>query len=301
MRMVSLPKTELMVSRLCLGTVNFGTTLNQAEAQRMMSAFFEQGGNFIDTAHVYSDWIPGVKSRSEKIIGQALRHMDRKKIVLSTKGAHYDLQTPKISRVTPEQIVGDLNESLECLKTDYIDLYFLHRDNPAVPVGEIMDCLEEQRQKGKFRYAGCSNWTLPRVMEAQAYAKAEGMPGFRVNQLMWSLAEINRDKVPADYVLMDDATMAYTARSAMSIMCFSAQAKGYFTKRWLGERLKPDVSQAYSNPKNDETYKKITALGDAAKITQYCLHYFETQPVTAIPIVSCNSLQQLNECCNAFS
>lgn len=227
MRRVKLPKTELTVSRLCLGTVNFGTALNPNEAREMMDAFFEKGGNLVDTAHVYSDWVPGVRSRSEKVIGKALKGMDRKSVVLSTKGAHYDLHAPKISRVVPAQIVRDLDESLECLDTDYIDLYFLHRDNPAMPVGEIMDCLEEQRRMGKFRYAGCSNWTLPRVMETQAYAEAKGMPGFLVNQLMWSLAEVNRSEIPADYVLMDDATMAYTLRSSMSILCFSAQAKGY--------------------------------------------------------------------------
>ena len=165
MKKVQLTGTDITVSRICMGAVNFGAALSEANARKMMDAFLEKGGNFVDTAHVYSNWILGERSRSEKIIGRMLGNYDRKQIIISTKGAHFDLLRPSVSRVTPKSIIKDLGESLEYLRTDYIDLYFLHRDNPDIPVGEIMDCMEEQRRKGLFRYAGCSNWTLPRLAE----------------------------------------------------------------------------------------------------------------------------------------
>lgn len=301
MKKVQLPGTEMTVSRLCLGTVNFGAGLSDADSRQVLDAFLARGGNFIDTAHVYSDWIAGEKSRSEKLLGRALAQYDRKQIFLSTKGAHYDFQSPSVSRVTPADIERDLLESLENLRTDTIDLYFLHRDNPAIPVGEIMDCMEEQRRQGRFRYAGCSNWTLTRLAEAQRYARQKGIQGFSVNQLMWSLAEINRDQIPADYVLMDQMTMDFTRQEEMGIMCFTSLAKGYFTKRFLGAPLKADVSRVYENAENDQRFAPLAKLGDPTRITQRCLTYFQEQPVTAIPIVTFSSLSQLAECCDAFA
>lgn len=300
MRMVQLPRTDLTVSRLCLGAVNFGAPVPQGDVEAMLDAFLEQGGNFVDTAHVYSDWRIGPRSKSEKMLGKALRRIDRKRLVISTKGGHYNLLRPSVSRVTPKDIVHDLDESLEFLGTDYVDLYFLHRDNEQIPVGELMDCLEEQRRLGKIRHLGCSNWTLPRVKEARMYADKAGIPGFAVNQVMWSLAQINPGSVPADLVLMDEETRRYSAESDMGVMCYTALAKGYFTKRFRGDSLKKSLTDVYANPANDETYTRLAALGDPVRITQACLRFFEDQPLTAIPIVSCGGLEQLSDCMGAF-
>ena len=157
--------TDLSVSKLCMGTVNFGTTLTQEQSHAHLDRFMEHGGNFLDTAHVYSNWIPGETSRSEKIIGSWLKRQNRRDVILCTKGGHHHHANPGISRVTPEQLRIDLAESLDYLKTDYIDLYMLHRDNPALPVSEIMDCLSEFVADGRVRYLACSNWTAARTAE----------------------------------------------------------------------------------------------------------------------------------------
>ena len=300
MEKVLFPGTDLEVSRLCLGTVNYGVTLDQSGVNAQLEAFLSMGGNFVDTAHVYSNWLPGETSRSEKMVGKALKAFDRKQVIVSTKGAHFDFAKPEINRVTPENIVEDLDESLEHLDTDYVDLYFLHRDNTAVPVGELLDCLDEQVQKGRIRWIGCSNWTLDRVKEAAAYSQRTGKARFAVNQLMWSLAKINRAGIPADYVLMDQETMAFSAENAMGIMCYTSLAKGYFTKRWKGMDPGVDLTKVYQNPENDRIFEEIRPLPNAEAVTRHCLRYFVDQPVAAVPIVSCNNADQLAECRAAF-
>ena len=246
MKQIQLAGTELRVAPLGLGTANFGTSLPEAEAKRQMDRFVELG-NLIDTAHVYGDWVSGETARSERIIGRWLKaHGGRDRMIISTKGAHPLMETMQVSRVTPQEIVRDLDESLVCLQTDYIDMYFLHRDNPALPAGEILECLEAQRRAGKIRYYGCSNWKLPRIQEAKAYADAHGLQGFTCNQLMWSLAEINFDGLSdKSFVLMDAPTYAYHRENAMSAMAYMSVANGYFPHRRQGDALKDSVRAVY--------------------------------------------------------
>lgn len=104
--------------------MNFGTVMDSKASKHQLDIFFELGGNFIDTAHVYGDWVPGPKGRSEKIIGEWLKETGhRHDVIISTKGAHPVLSDMS-SRINPVEIKKDINESLEYLNTDYIDLYF---------------------------------------------------------------------------------------------------------------------------------------------------------------------------------
>ncbi|MFA6505347.1 MAG: aldo/keto reductase [Treponemataceae bacterium] len=304
MKRVKLSGSELSVSALCLGSLNFGTLLSEQLCFKQMDRFLDLGGNFIDTAHVYNDWIPGELSRSEKIIGRWLKASGkREKIVLATKGAHPTMDARTVMRVTPAAIVKDLNESLINLNTSYIDLLFLHRDDPAVPVAEIMGCLNELIKQGKVRYIGCSNWSLKRIIEAQEYAAANGLQGFICNQLMWSLARINQENLPDKYAVMDTPTYAYHSSAGLNAMCFSSQAKGYFTRRLNGEILPKDVLAVYSNPENDKIYTALLKLAKETgeSLSVLALRYFIQQKFTAVPIVSCDNDEQLAECAKAFS
>ncbi|MGN0746718.1 MAG: aldo/keto reductase [Aristaeellaceae bacterium] len=297
---IRLTGTDLTVSRLCLGTGNFGAPLQPRQASTLLDDFVAHGGNFIDTAHVYCNWIPGEASRSEKMIGQWLKQRRREDVVLCTKGGHYDLDAPSVSRVTPEALRRDLEESLTFLQTDVIDLYMLHRDNTALPVEVIMDCLAAFVAEGKVRYLACSNWTAARMAQANAYAAACGQPGFVVNELMWSMARINRETLPADYVVMDDEMLALGRETGLSFMAFSSQAKGYFTRRWRGEALPESLRRTYGNAENDQLFRQLEPLGSAAEVTRASLKYFARQSVPAIPIVSCSSAAHLEECMSAF-
>ena len=290
------------ISRLCLGTLNFGVQIDPGQSHNMLDLFLAHGGNFIDTAHVYSNWLPGETSRSEKILGQWLKHRRREDVVVSTKGGHFDFAAPDISRVLPAEIVRDIDESLEYLQTEYIDLYFLHRDNEALPVDVLMDCLNEQVRAGKIRHIGCSNWRLPRLAEAQEYAVKNNLEPFISNQLMWSMAAINKTGIPSDYVTMDTEIFAYHKAHALSVMCYSAQAKGYFTKRQAGGEIAKATAAIYENDYNERLFQKLLPLsGRTGKtMTELALQYFAFQPFPAVPIVSCNTEEQLRDCMAAF-
>lgn len=99
---------------------------------------------------------------------------------------------------------------------------------------------------------------------------------------------------------MDKETMAFSAENAMGIMCYTSLARGYFTKRWKGMNLGTDLTKVYQNPENDRIFEEIRQLPSAETVTRHCLRYFVDQPVTAVPIVTCNNADQLSECCAAF-
>ena len=301
MDMLTLANTGLTVSRLCMGTVNFGAGLTQDQAFAHMDRFFELGGNFLDTAHVYSDWIPGEKSRSEKIIGRWLRERRPENVVICTKGGHFSFDAPQVSRVTPEEIALDLRQSLDFLQTDCIDLYMLHRDNTALGVEEIVDCLDEFVRGGQVRYLACSNWSAQRTAQANAYALRTGKAPFVVNELMWSMAQINHSAIPADYVTMDDDMLRLGKETGLSFMCYTALAHGYFTRRFAGRPISDGLHATYDNPHNEHLFQTLSRLSTPAEVTCESLRYFARQEVCALPIVSFSSLEQLQECAAAFA
>jgi len=296
----TLHHTDLTVSKLCMGTANFGTVLSQSQVNEHLDLFWEHGGNFLDTAHVYSNWIPGETSRSEKMIGRWMKHHNRSDVILCTKGGHYDFGDEKTSRITPKQLAIDLEESLNCLQTEYIDVYMLHRDNPTLPVDEIMDCLNDFAQGGRIRYLACSNWSAARTAKANAYARKSGKRGFVINQLMWSMASINPAALPEDYIVMDEEMLRFGLESGMNFMCFSALAKGYFTRRYAGKPISDELHKTYGNAFNDQQIQKLLSLPNSTMVTHECLRFFDRQPVAAIPVVAFSGKDQLLECMNAF-
>ena len=300
MKMHALSGSSLTVSALSMGTANFGSKISEEQAFAHMDRYMELGGNLLDTAHVYSDRLPGERSRSEKIIGRWLKSRRPDNMVICTKGGHFNLDTPQISRVTPADLKQDLIESLDSLQIDCIDLYMLHRDNPALPVDEIMDCLDDFVRNGHVRYLACSNWTAQRIAQANAYAKARGMSPFIVDELMWSMADINPDGIPSDYVVMDENSLRLGQESDMSFMCYSSLAHGYFTRRYAGMPVSDQLRRTYDNPHNEKVFAQLQSLPDRAAVTRESLQFFSRQSVTAIPIVSFSSMEQLEECMSAF-
>lgn len=290
--------TDLTVSALCLGTADYGAAIAVEEANAQMNVFIEQGGNFIDTAHVYNDWVPGKKARSEKVIGRFLKENGkRNQVLLSTKGAHPNLATMHISRVTPAEIMLDLEESLQALQVNEIDLYFLHRDNIDLPVEEILSVLEAARKQGKIRYYGCSNWTLPRLHEAAA-AKANGFDGFVCNQLMYSLADINVDHM-ADKtcVPMDLATETLQKEAKLNVMAYTSIAKGYFSKLLGGMQMPEIIRKIYTNDSNERIARMIQRIITEKGLTaaEIALAYLMHQDVLTIPIAEFRHGEQLKE------
>ncbi len=206
MEKLHLPDTLLSVSPICLGTSEFGTVVAEAEAFRLLDIFAESGGNFLDTALVYANWIPGELSISEKTLGRWLKaRRNRDRVVIATKGAHPELSSMHIPRLSPDDIARDVDASLLNLQVERIDLYYLHRDDSLRPVGEIMEALHTQVAAGKLRYFACSNWCADRIREAQAYAELHDFQGFVADQMLWNLGVVDAEVMAEQGIVVMDS------------------------------------------------------------------------------------------------
>jgi aryl-alcohol dehydrogenase-like predicted oxidoreductase len=301
MRYTAIPNTTLIPSALCMGTTMIGSVNDKQMSFRLLDAFLDAGGTFVDTAKVYADWLPGERSVSEKMIGEWLRHGGkRSQVVLATKGAHPELATMHIGRLARAEIVADLEASLHHLQTDVIDLYWLHRDDVKRPVAEILETLENQVRAGKIRYYGCSNWRMDRVNEAQTFAHSQGWTGFVADQMMWSLAAIDVEALPDKTgVAMDVGLMHYHLASGMAAVPYSAQANGYFQRVAAGEqqKIKAEHRRIYDNRTNEQRLERIRRLSSETglSITAIVLGYLMSQPFPTLPIFACRTPEQLED------
>ena len=259
MKKIFLRPGGLEVSHLALGTAQYGTGISEEDAFRQMDLYTERGGNFLDTALVYGDWECEEKGRSEKVIGRWLAsRKKRSQIVISTKGCHPPLEDMSESRVNADAIRKDVRLSLKNLGCNRIDLYFLHRDDPKRPVGEILEALEEEVSRGNIRYYGCSNWSLSRVKEAADYAAAHGLQGFSCNQIMFTLAEVD-ERVPGEtqMLVLDREYYQYHKETQLGLMAFMCQAGGYFTKKAAGRPVSRNQERMYPEKRNEKLLRKL--------------------------------------------
>jgi len=309
MRYTAIPNTDLVPSVLAMGTGEAGVNYDRAAAFAMLDAFFERGGNFVDTAHIYNDWVPGERSRSEKLVGEWMHltgRRNRSSVLLATKGAHPDLAQMQVGRLSHAEIRSDVEESLRFLQVETIDLYWLHRDDPTRPVEEIVDTLEGLVRAGKIRYFGCSNWRLERIRCAQEYAAGRGMPGFAGVQNLWSLAKptliaiMRRDPTLA---VMDDELWQYHKQTGLAAIPYTSQANGLFQKiDAIGVPALPwGLSRQYISPETEGRYQRLKLLGQQTGLstTQIGLGFLTSQPFAVCAVVGPQSLAQLQDCLTA--
>jgi aryl-alcohol dehydrogenase-like predicted oxidoreductase len=299
---VSIANTDLVVSQLCYGTNMLGTAVDQAGSNAILDRFVALGGNFIDTARSYGDWIPDApKGASERAIGAWLKGKNRADIVIATKGGFFDMRVGDYrNRVTPEDIASDLAESLEHLGVETIDLYWLHADNPQAPVGPIVDALIAAQKAGKIRYFGASNWSPDRVLEAQAYAKSIGHQGFVAVQPFWGLAKPNVEGAMAQgYGHHYEDGFSKVHDAGLTVIPYAGQSRGYFTKVDAEgeEALRDDLKAMYLNDANRTRLKAVQEIAKArgVSINEVVLAYLTSQPKPTIPIIGATRPEQLDE------
>jgi aryl-alcohol dehydrogenase-like predicted oxidoreductase len=169
---IQLGSTGLQVSRLCLGTMTFGTQADEAAAIAIMNAATDAGVNFIDTANVYPLGVEHKdKGVTEEIIGRWLKGR-REQIVLATKCAHPMGPLPWETGTSRKHVLQAIDASLARLGTDYVDLYQLHRDDETTPLDETLEALDTVVRSGRARYVGVSNWPAWRVGRALGRSEA---------------------------------------------------------------------------------------------------------------------------------
>ncbi len=297
MQYLSISDTGLNASRICLGGGGLGSEIPRDAAVALLDAFVELGGNFLDTARVYAAWLPGQGGVSERTIGAWLRDRNvRDRMIVATKGAHPDLDAMQVDRMTPEEIASDLAQSLEALQTDRVDLYWLHRDAESVPVGEIMDALNDHVRAGRIRALGASNWTVDRIEAANGYARAHGLVGFSASQIAYSLA-VQQDDLPNRTLAMNPATHAWHARTGFPQVAYTSQAHGFFAGKYGRGRGDPASSamQQFYNEENLGRLERAEALAARRgwRANDVALAYLLSQPFPVYPIVGCRTVAQL--------
>lgn len=286
------------VSRIALGCDHYGENVPERQALGVMDAYFANGGNIFDTAHVYSQMVPNGISLSEKLVGEWIRANGvRDKIMLVTKGAHPDRSDMTASRVNENVIREEFESSLETLGVDGVDVWFVHRDNPAMPAGEILDMLSDIT-RGRVKHLGASNWTAARLAEAEDHARKNGTPGFAISQIQWSLARVtNESWDDPTLVCMDDAQAAWYAEKQLPVMVFSAQAHGLFSKvleQGVGA-ITEKFAKRFMLEKNMDRIERCrqVSLRTGVNPAGVCLAYLTAAPFPVIPLVGCSSPEQL--------
>ena len=301
MHSVRIPNTALDVSSLCLGTGEFGSKLDRAASWALLDAFVAGGGTFIDTANIYGDWIPETKSSSEKTIGAWLTDRgNRDKMIIATKGAHPLLSSMNVSRCTPEDIVHDIDQSLGHLQCDVIDLYWLHRDDPTRPTGEIIECLAGQVKAGKIHYYGCSNWRVERIAAANAYAAAHGLPGFVADQMLWNAAKLDVAAISDKTIVAMEAPLyRYHQETGLAAIPFSSQAHGLLHKLAMGrsDAIRASHNVIYPSASNQRRAVAVQTLAQELNVsfTGVVLGYLQSQPFVTVPIIGAQSLSHLQD------
>lgn len=295
-----IPNTQLSPSTICLGTALFGTDVDEATAFSLLDTFFEHGGTFLDSAHAYGEWVPDGIGQSERVIGTWLKERGlRERVVLATKGGQPYEATPHLSRLSHDEIVSDLDGSLQCLQVDCIDLYWLHRDDPARPVADILATLNEQVTLGKIRYFGCSNWHTDRIREAMQFAAQYTCAGFVGDQLMWSFAIPNPQGIEdTSLVFMDEQMLKFHRETKLAALAYTSQARGFFSKLSNGATaLSERLRKTYDNAENRERLQRLQTMSDelSLSIPTLLLAFLTNQPFPTFPISGNTSMQQLLE------
>ena len=300
MEHIKIHGTDLEVSRICYGQAKLGLRPDETEGGRLIDLFAELGGNFLDTASIYSDWVPGQIRRSEHTLGKYFRDRgNRDKFVVCSKGCHYDLET-KANRVTPSIFLSDLEDSLKALGTDRIDLYLFHRDDMRIPLEPLLEACETARKQGKIRYYGASNWRVQRLTAADEAASRRGFDGFRVDQLTCHPAVGLTNPLPDDTLAMWNRNYAdYHRRTGMTVMGNSAMAEGFFSdpgaERFAGSFYDTGATRLLS--------EKIMKLSAETGLTpaQICVRFQTDYPgIQMIPVFSTASEANLREVCASF-
>ncbi len=271
------------LSPLVLGTMVLTTDDLDAGAA-VLDEYVRLGGNVIDTARVYGD------GDSERALGAWLeRRADiRDRLVVITKGAHH---IGDRKRVTPADIDHDLGESVERLRGP-VDVYLLHRDDPSVPVGPVVEHLNALREAGLIRAFGTSNWTTARIDEANAYAADHGLEGFCLSSQHLSLAAQNEEHWPDTRSANDPAIHEWHTRTQTTLLAWSSLARGYFAGRDDG-----DVGRVYDSAKSRERRRRARQVGDrlGRSAEQIALAWVLHQPFPVHAAVGVRTVEQLRD------
>jgi aryl-alcohol dehydrogenase-like predicted oxidoreductase len=290
-----LGRTGLKVSELCLGTMQWGWTADEALSFEVMDAFVAAGGNFLDTADVYSRWAEGNPGGvSEQIIGRWMKdRRNRTQIVLATKARGRMWDGPNGEGLSRAHLVKACEDSLRRLGTDYIDFYQTHWVDEETPIDETLRALDDLVRAGKVRYIGCSNTTAWRLMESLWTSDRLGIARYDSLQPHYNLAhrsEFERELKPV------------CEQYGIGVIPYSPLAGGFLTGKYRRDSIPASaradgIRQRYLNERGFGILDALEKVAAARGLTPTAaaLAWLLSQPVITAPIIGANSVAQLND------
>ena len=289
-----LGRTGLKVSTICLGTMQWGWTTDKAQSFVVMDAFMDAGGNFIDTADMYSRWVEGNPGGvSESIIGEWMQNRkNRHQVVLATKVRGRMWEGPNGEGLSRKHIMHAVEESLRRLQTDYIDLYQIHWDDFETPIEETLQTLNDLVRQGKVRYIGASNLSAWRLMKSLSISDKHDWARYDSLQPHYNLAhrtEFERELKPL------------CESEEIGVIPYSPLAGGFLTGKYHLDTPPPDsarqesVKSKYFNEYGWRVLAAVERIADARGVQplQIALAWLLNQPVITAPIIGANSIEQL--------
>lgn len=294
MQLRSLGRSGLQVSPLCLGGNVFGWTANEAASFKILDALVDAGLNFIDTADVYSVWVPGHHGgESETVIGNWLKRGSRRKdVVIATKVGME--MAPDRKGLSAAHIARSVEGSLRRLQTDHIDLYFSHCDDASRPFEETLGAYQKLVGEGKVRAIGASNHTAARLAEALEASRRHDLPRYEVLQPHYNLY------ARADY---ESSLEPLCLREQLGVVSYFALASGFLSGKY---RTSEDAAKSARGPGvvakflNERGFRILAALDDVARRydaspASVALAWQIARPSITAPIASATTIDQLNE------
>ncbi|WP_370681455.1 aldo/keto reductase [Comamonas sp. GB3 AK4-5] len=293
-----LGRSALQVSPLCFGGNVFGWTADPATSFNLLDAWLGAGMNFVDTADVYSRWVPGHEGgESERLIGQWLKKSGkRKQLVLATKLGK-DMGDGKVG-LHPKYIKQAVDASLQRLQTDYIDLYQTHDDDPSIPFEDVLGTLGELIQAGKVRAIGASNYSAQRLAEALDCSERHGLARFDSLQPLYNLY---------DRAVFEKELQPLCVERDVGVINFYALAAGFLTGKYRSEADATKSARGakttglYLNPRGLRILDAIdqVAAQYRAQLGEVAIAWLLHQPGITAPIASATNLEQLQSLVNA--
>jgi aryl-alcohol dehydrogenase-like predicted oxidoreductase len=297
MEYATIPGVPIPVSRLVQGTVPLDAT-DRERSFALLDGVYEHGCTMFDTARHYG-------GGREELFGEWVASRGvRDKIAVLGKGAHH---SPERRRVTPEDITEDLETSLKAFGFEFIDLYLLHRDDPAVPVGPIVERLAQHQREGKIGGYGGSNWSHQRIAEANAYAREHGLDEFAASSPNFSLATWLQPPWP-ECVSISGAegaeARAWYAESRMPVIPWSSLAGGWFSGKFRRDNLdsftdyyERNCAESYGKESNFAILDRAAVVGQRYGLTlaQVALAYVLSTPVNVFGLTGCRTPAEFAE------
>jgi len=289
MQYTAFPGCDRPLSRLIFGAANPDMQKNQ-DADDLLDAVLAAGINAFDTARIYGD--------SEICLGRWMqKRSNREKIFLITKGCHHNAWR---RRVTPYDMKSDLEDSLARLQVDCIDLYLLHRDDPAQPVGPIVETLNEMHAAGKIRCFGGSNWSHERLTEANEYAAAHHLLPFSVSSPFYSLVDQYgdpwRDGVKLTGAENQEAR-AWYRKNQMPVLAYSSMGRGFLSGKYTSGMPISAFPAEHQSEENLEKLRRTECLAreKGCSVSQIALSWLLHQPENVFPVLGIRNEAQLKE------